>query len=87
MVRITISTAALVLLLMPAIASAGDTPTAMAVQGQWAIADKCNRNAIANYPDHASEALAKRDQNVRRCLVYNGQEARTPLSPPQAPKN
>jgi hypothetical protein len=87
MVRITISTAAVVLLLMPVIASAGESPTARSVQGQWRVADKCNRTAIAKYPDHTPEALAKRDQDVRRCLVANRQEARTPLSPPQAPKN
>ena len=87
MVRIIISTAAVVLLLMPVIASAGETPTARSVQGQWAIADKCNRNAIAKYPDHTREALEKRDRDVRRCLVTNRQEARTPLAPPQAPKN
>ena len=86
MVRITISTVAVVLL-MPVIASAGQSSSARGVEGQWAIADKCNRNAIAKYPDHTREALEKRDRDVRRCLVYNRQEARTPLTPPQTPKN
>jgi hypothetical protein len=87
MIRITISTAVAMILLMPVIAGAGETSTARATRGQWAIADKCNRTAIAKHPDHTPEALAKRDQDVRRCLVANRQEARTPLSPPQAPKN
>ena len=87
MIRITISTAVAMILLIPVMAGAGETPTARVVQGQWGVGDKCNRTAIAKYPDHTPEALAKRDQDVRRCLVANRQEARTPLSPPQAPKN
>src|SRR5690348_7665568 len=47
-------------------------------EGQWALADKCNRTAIAKYPDHTAEALAKRDEDVRRCLMANRLPSRTP---------
>jgi hypothetical protein len=87
MMRTIISTAVVAILFMPMTAAAGESPTARATQGQWAIADKCNRKAIEKYPDHTREALAKRDQDVRRCLVARRLEARTPLSQPQAPPN
>jgi hypothetical protein len=87
MMRTIISTAVVVILFMPMTAAAGQSSTARATETQWAIADKCNRTAIAKYPDHTSEALAKRDRDVRQCLLAYRLEARTPLSQPQAPQN
>ena len=86
MIRITISTAVAMILLMP-VTAAGETTTARVVQGQWGVADKCNRTAIAKYPDHTPEALAKREQDVHRCLLANRLPSRTPLSPPQTSRN
>ena len=85
--RIIISAAVVVILLVPVMAYAGESATARAFQGQWGIADKCNRNAIAKYPDHTSEALAKREQAVRQCNVANRLPARAPLAPAQPSQN
>jgi len=87
MIRITISTSAVMILLMPAMAGAGETPTARVIQGQWGVTDKCNRTAIAKYPDHTPEALAKREQDVHRCLLANRVPSRAPLTPPQTSRN
>jgi hypothetical protein len=87
MIRITISTAVAMILLIPVMAGAGETPTARVVQGQWGVGDKCNRTAIAKYPDHTPEALAKREQDVHRCLLANRLPSRAPLSPPQTSRN
>jgi hypothetical protein len=87
MLRIIISTAIAMILLVPVMADAGESANAKAAQTQWGIADKCNRNAIAKYPDHTSEALAKREQDVRRCNVANRFQARTPLTPAQPSQN
>jgi hypothetical protein len=87
MMRIIISTAIAVILLVPVMAYAGETPTAKASQTQWGLADKCNRNAIAKYPDHTSEALAKREQAVRQCNVAYRLPTRAPLTPAQPSQN
>jgi hypothetical protein len=87
MARITILTAALVLLFMHVMPAAGETTTAKTTEAQWALANKCNRNAIAKYPDYTSEAAAKRERDVRQCLLANRLPARGPLtSQPLPPK-
>jgi hypothetical protein len=88
MARNTIAIAALLLtVLLPGMAGAGQTTTAKITEGQWGVADKCNRTAIAKYPDHTAEALAKRDRDVRRCLLANRLPSRAPLAPPQTSRN
>ena len=87
MMRIIISTAVAVILLVPVMAYAGETPTARTTQSLWGLSDKCNRNAIAKYPDHTSEALAKREQAVRQCNVASRLPPRAPLTPAQPPQN
>ena len=87
MARITISTAALVLLFMHVTPAAGESTTAKATEAQWALANKCNRNAIAKYPDYTSEAAAKRERDVHQCLLNSRLPARAPLtSQPLPPK-
>jgi hypothetical protein len=87
MMRTIMSAAVVVIVFLPVTADAGQSANAKASETQWAIADKCNRNAIAKYPDHTSEALAKREQDVRRCNVANRFQARTPLTPAQPSQN
>jgi hypothetical protein len=87
MTRTIISAIAVIVLMMPMTAYASESPSAKASQGRWALSDKCSRNAIAKYPDHTSEALAKREQDVRRCNVANGLPARAPLTPVQPSQN
>jgi hypothetical protein len=87
MLRIIISTAMVLILLVPVMANASESANARAAQAQWGVSDKCNRNAIAKYPDHTSEALAKREQAVRQCNVANRLPARAPLTPAQPSQN
>jgi hypothetical protein len=85
--RIVIAITVVMVLSMPAISHAGQSPNARTSQMQWAVSDKCSRTAIAKNPDHTSEALAKREQDLRQCNVANRLPARAPLTPPQAPQN
>ena len=80
MIRPILTTIAATILLMPYLAHAGQSPTARTTESTWARSDKCNREAIAKYPDHTSEALAKREQQVRHCNLANRTPARAPLS-------
>ena len=80
MTRTIISAAAAIVLLMP-VTAYGESATAKTSQAQWGLSDKCNRDAIAKYPDHTSEALAKREQYVSRCNVANRNPARAPQTP------
>jgi len=87
MIRITISTAVAMILLMP-VTAAGETTTARVVQGQWGVADKCNRTAHSKVSGpHPPRLLAKREQDVHRCLLANRVPSRAPLTPPQTSGN
>ena len=55
---------------------------AMAAEQQWAVMDRCTRLAITKFPDHTTDALAKRDDFTRRCQ----REARVPVRDGLAPK-
>lgn len=59
---------------------AGQSVTAKDTSALWARADRCNRQAIAKFPDHTSEAFAQREQYVRHCNVAARTPARTPLA-------
>jgi hypothetical protein len=58
------------------------TSSGVAAEQQWGVMDRCTKAAIAKFPDHTSEALAKRDDFTRRCQ----REARVPVRDGMAPK-
>ena len=80
MIRPILTTIAATILLLPQLAHAGQSPTARTTESTWAASDKCNRQAIAKYPDHTKEALAQREQHVRLCNLANRTPARAPLT-------
>jgi hypothetical protein len=54
----------------------------VASQHQWSAMDKCTKQAIARFPDHTAEALAKRDEFTRQCQ----RDSRVPVREGMAPK-
>jgi hypothetical protein len=54
----------------------------IAAQQQWGLMDKCAKVAIAKFPDHTAEALAKRDDYTRHCQ----RDSRVPVREGLAPK-
>ncbi len=56
--------------------------SAVLAQRQWSLMDKCTKQAIARFPDHTAEALAKRDDYTRQCQ----RDTRVPVREGMAPK-
>jgi hypothetical protein len=56
--------------------------TGVATQHQWGVMDKCAKQAIAKFPDHTAEDLAKRDNLTRQCQ----RNSRVPTRDGSAPK-
>jgi hypothetical protein len=82
MIRIIMAVLAVIVLLLPATGTAGQSSTAKSIDTQWARSDKCNREAIAKFPDHTAEALEKREKYVHSCNLRYSVPARSPLSTP-----
>jgi hypothetical protein len=81
MIRIIVPLAAIAVLVLPAAVEAEST-TARVTQGTWSRSDKCNKDAIAKFPDHSSDALAQRERFVRQCNLNTRAPSRAPLSGP-----
>jgi hypothetical protein len=58
------------------------TSTAITIQRQWSLMDKCEKTAIEKFPDHTAEDLSKRDKLVRQCQ----RDSRVPIRDGLAPK-
>lgn len=61
---------AALLIAMPALA--GTSGTYRGNEAAWSRDDKCAREAFGKFPDFTREALAKREQFVRRCEIAAG---------------
>jgi hypothetical protein len=79
MIRTIVTIAAVTISLLPQTVKAGESANARANRAQWAVSDKCNRDAITKFPDHTSDALTKREQYVRQCNLNSRLPARAPL--------
>jgi hypothetical protein len=69
---------ALAVLLVPFSVQAGSNFTGS--ESVWKASDKCNSRAITKFPDHTSEALAKREAFVRQCNRDSRVPARAPFT-------
>jgi hypothetical protein len=58
------------------------TQQGVIVMKKWALSDKCTQAAQRAFPDYTAEALAKRDQALKRCLDSQNLPSRE-LSPDQ----
>jgi hypothetical protein len=58
------------------------TQQGVIVMKKWALSDKCAQSAQRAFPDYTAEALAKRDQALKRCLDIQNLPSRE-LSPDQ----
>jgi hypothetical protein len=54
----------------------------VAAQQQWGVMDRCTKLAVAKFPDHTAEALAKRDEFTRHCQ----RDSQVPVREGTAPK-
>jgi hypothetical protein len=70
---------AAIVLIAPAQAASSNAITA---QRQWSTMDKCTREANQWFPDHTAEALAQRDDYIRKCQ----RKARVPVREGLTPK-
>jgi hypothetical protein len=48
----------------------------------WERGDKCNRDALARWPDYTAEALQKREKYVHDCNLRSNTPARVPFVAP-----
>jgi hypothetical protein len=78
MLRLSLFALAVTVLLDSAQAA---TSAGVAAQQQWGVMDKCVKMAIAKFPDHTAEALAKRDEYTRICQRDSRVPVREGLTP------
>jgi hypothetical protein len=69
---------AAITLIVPAQAASSN---AVASQRQWAVMDKCARDAAQKFPDHTTEGLAQRDAYIRKCQRDSRVPVRQGLTP------
>ncbi len=50
-------------------------------QRQWGTMDRCAKLAVARFPDHTAEDLAKRDEFIRQCQRQAQVPVREGLTP------
>ena len=70
---------AVALPLVPAAQAA--SASGVAAQRQWALMDKCAKQAIQKFPDHTAADLAKRDEFIRLCQRNQHVPVRQGLAP------
>jgi hypothetical protein len=54
---------------------------AQVAQRQWSAMDKCAREATQWFPDHTAQALAQRDDYIRKCQRNGRVPVRQGLTP------
>lgn len=70
---------AVVLPLVPAAHAA--SANGVVAQRQWALMDKCAKEAIQKFPDHTADDLAKRDKFIHICQRDRSVPVRQGLAP------
>jgi len=56
------------------------------VIGRWTASDRCIRAAQKAFPDYTADAMAKRDDLLKRCLAGQNLAPRAAELPESAPK-
>jgi hypothetical protein len=75
----------LISLSLPAVAMA-QTAYGKQVIGRWTASDRCTRAAQKAFPDYTADAMAKRDDALKRCLANQSLPPRAAELPESAPK-
>ena len=76
----------LISLSLPAAAMAQTTPYGKQVISRWTASDRCTRAAQKAFPDYTADAIAKRDNALKRCLAGQSLPPRAAELPEAAPK-
>ncbi len=71
----------LVLLIGLAAGPARATQAGQQAIKNWALMDKCTRNAQAAFPDYTAQAYAQRNAALKACLEGNNLPPREPEEP------
>jgi hypothetical protein len=81
-----IGIAALLVSLSLPTAVTAQTANGKGVISRWLASDRCTRAAQKAFPDYTADAMAKRDDALKRCLANQSLPPRAPELPESAPK-